>query len=172
MNKLVFCPKHYLRNSFFLTCLRVFQQTLFNNLVYSQRCLIPAGSYYEWHRQARTSIPYCILLPQRSIFAFAGIWTQRKQADKTLHSFAIITAPAKPVIAAIHPRMPVIIPEKHEKKWLSDSLNKTGIENLLHHHLSEKIKILRIEQTVNNVHNNSIDNWKVFEEENIGGLFE
>ena len=149
----------------------IFEKTSFQELIFSRRCLIPADSYYEWRRQGKSSIPYRIFLPESPLFVFAGIWNIQKQGNTEHHSFSIITTRANSLTRNIHPRMPVIIPEKNEKDWLSDSLKESDVKDLLRSFPSDKMQSIQIEKTVNNVRNNSIDNWKKFEEENMGGLF-
>src|SRR5262245_39277300 len=43
-----------------------------------RRCLVPASGYYEWVKTDSGKQPYLLLLPDRPVFAFAGIWEQWK----------------------------------------------------------------------------------------------
>jgi putative SOS response-associated peptidase YedK len=64
-------------------------------------------------------------LKDSQLFAFAGIWDAwtNKETKETLKTFSIITTQANPLLALIHntkKRMPVILRQEDEKKWLID----------------------------------------------------
>jgi putative SOS response-associated peptidase YedK len=40
-----------------------------------RRCIIPADGFYEWKKlDAKTKQPYAIVMKDRSVFRFAGLW--------------------------------------------------------------------------------------------------
>jgi len=83
-----------------------------------RRCLIPVNGFYEWQSKGKAKLPYFIHLPDRPLFAFAGIWEYRQQQDQHIDSCAIITTDANTTMQAIHDRMPVILMEKDYSAWL------------------------------------------------------
>jgi putative SOS response-associated peptidase YedK len=87
----------------------------------SQRCLVPADGFYEWKLNGK-KVPYRIFLKDTRIFAMAGIWDKWKTPDGSLvYSFSIITTSANEFMKTIHDRMPVILSEEDEKRWLHES---------------------------------------------------
>ena len=99
-----------------------------------RRCLIPADGYYEWAKQAGGSKqPYLIHLPDRQPFAMAGLWERWiDRSGEALESFTILTTDANEFVAALHHRMPVILPRKHFVEWLDPAIvDPKQIESLL-----------------------------------------
>src|SRR3989337_1499416 len=92
-----------------------------------KRCLVLADGFYEWKKpDKKTKIPLRFVLKSREPFAFAGLWDQWKNPDgEILLSFTIITIYANELMAPIHDRMPVILQEKDESKWLDPEFKDT-----------------------------------------------
>ena len=95
---------------------------LFKVLLQNKRCLIPATGFYEWRKQGGERIPTYITLRDQEPFAFAGLWdTWESPSGELVRSCTIITAESNSLIAPIHNRMPVILPEEAESLWLNPS---------------------------------------------------
>jgi putative SOS response-associated peptidase YedK len=96
-----------------------------------QRCLVPATGYYEWQAQAQpggrgAKQPYFLQLidGDAELFAFAGLYDVWRGADgQELYSYAILTTEATPQLAAVHARMPIILPRAAEARWLDPQLS-------------------------------------------------
>ena len=55
-----------------------------------------------------------------SILSLAGIWNATTNGDgQKIYSAAIITTEANNLLKPVHDRMPVILNEEGEKKWLN-----------------------------------------------------
>ncbi|MDI3257084.1 MAG: SOS response-associated peptidase [Kyrpidia sp.] len=88
-----------------------------------RRCLIPADGFYEWKRTPTGTMPVRCVLRSREVFAFAGLWeTWKGPNGAVIHSCAILTTAAGPVLSPIHDRMPVIVPPDLEDAWLAPGL--------------------------------------------------
>lgn len=86
-----------------------------------KRCLIPADGFYEWKSQPGTKIkiPHFIFLKSRQPFAFAGLWSEWHSPDGgSIRSAAIVTVEPNELMAAIHNRMPAILPPSAYTQWL------------------------------------------------------
>ncbi|MBT8043041.1 MAG: SOS response-associated peptidase, partial [Pontiella sp.] len=81
------------------------ERAMFKDLTASNRCLIPADGFYEWKERQ----PYYFQLPEKQLFAFAGLWRN----DQCV----IITRAADQTMQAIHDRMPVILTPRQWKTW-------------------------------------------------------
>ncbi len=92
----------------------------------SQRCLVPADGFYEWHQPVgRPKQPWFVGLANKEAMAFAGLWDQSKKPDGTLvESVAIITLSANEFMAKIdneEMRMPAILEMQDIDVWLNGS---------------------------------------------------
>ncbi len=58
-------------------------------------------------------------------FTFAGLWENRKdpESGERLRTCTIITGEPNELVAQIHPRMPVILPEQHYAAWLGETFH-------------------------------------------------
>jgi putative SOS response-associated peptidase YedK len=92
----------------------------FRDALRQRRCLVPATGFYEWKGVPGRKQPYAITLPDRPVFAFAGLWDRwRPEGGDAVETFTIVTTDASPSVAQIHDRMPVILPAEGEERWLS-----------------------------------------------------
>jgi putative SOS response-associated peptidase YedK len=68
-------------------------------------------------------IPYSIGMKDDSPFVFAGLWEGWKDpaTDEWLRTCTIITGEPNELVAQIHTRMPVILPEEDHAKWLGEA---------------------------------------------------
>jgi putative SOS response-associated peptidase YedK len=86
-----------------------------------KRCLILADGFYEWKPQpgTKTKIPHFIFLKSRQPFALAGLWDEWHSPDGgSVRSATIVTIEPNELMAAIHNRMPVILPPSAYAQWL------------------------------------------------------
>jgi putative SOS response-associated peptidase YedK len=104
----------------------VAEKQSFKTLLKKSRCLVPASGFYEWKKLAGgAKTPYFIRLKGGGPFAFAGLWTAwHAGREDELRSFTIITTSANDLMSPIHDRMPVILDEKDEARWLDPELGK------------------------------------------------
>jgi putative SOS response-associated peptidase YedK len=93
------------------------------------RCLILADGFYEWLRSEARSQPrqpFRFTVDGGRPFAFAGLWTRARIDGERVESATILTTTPNPLIARLHDRMPVILPDRRaEQAWLSEDLGVT-----------------------------------------------
>jgi len=117
-----------------------------------RRCLIPADGFYEWTGTKGDRQPVLITLPDRSPFAFAGLWEswQDKKKEKPVYrSCTIITRAATGAVKAVHHRMPAILhpdmydqwidPDHYDLESLNQMLNETVVTDLIFHPVTKKM---------------------------------
>lgn len=86
----------------------------------SRRCIIACSGFYEW-RQAPgggKKQPYWIGREDRQPLYFAGLWERWDKGGAPLETFTILTTDANSLVAPIHDRMPVALPEALHERWL------------------------------------------------------
>ena len=82
------------------------ERPTFKPLLHSNRCLIFADGFYEWDGKQ----PYYFQLPDRQLFAFAGLHSANRSV--------IITRAADENMRGIHDRMPLILTAENWEQWL------------------------------------------------------
>jgi putative SOS response-associated peptidase YedK len=111
---------------------RVAQAPYFRKAFRASRCLVPANGFFEWQKSSGGKLPWYIHLKSRPLFAFAGLYDVWKDAEgKEFKSFTIITCEPNELMAKIHNRMPVILPEAVEDSWLSTTQDTKLLLSLL-----------------------------------------
>jgi putative SOS response-associated peptidase YedK len=85
-----------------------------------RRCLVPADGFYEWRQiDGRRQAYFVRRKNPGEPLAFAGLWETWAGANgEELDAVAIVTTDANRTLAAIHPRMPVILPPEAFDLWL------------------------------------------------------
>ncbi len=106
------------------------QKTWGHKYLQFQRCLVPSTGFYEWKKTTDSKIPYYIHLTDRKYFSFAGMYSTYKHpvTGVEINTYTIITTSPNKVMENIHNRMPVILKEEDEDKWLNS--DTVEIENL------------------------------------------
>lgn len=92
-----------------------------------KRCLIFADGFYEWKSEpgSKTKIPHFIRLETGKPFALAGLWDEWLSPDGSqVKSCTIITTEPNELMAKLHNRMPVILPESAYTQWLDPAPRK------------------------------------------------
>jgi putative SOS response-associated peptidase YedK len=114
----------------------IFDKPSFRTSIQTKRCLVIIDGFFEWHHEGSNKYPFYIFKPSQEIFSLAGIWDlwEDKETSETLRTFSIITTEANPLLSEIHnskKRMPVILSESSEQRWLEADLSREEIESIL-----------------------------------------
>jgi putative SOS response-associated peptidase YedK len=98
----------------------------FRSAFKKRRCLIPADGFYEWKKVIGGKIPYSIEMKDGSPFVFAGLWEgwQNPETQEWLRTCTIITGRPNELVAQIHTRMPVMLPQETHDPWLTGEAGK------------------------------------------------
>lgn len=111
------------------------EKPAFAGLLTQHRCLILADGFYEWQARAghKRKQPYWITRADHQPFAFAGLWARwHGPQDEIVRSCTILTTAANDALAAIHDRMPVILPdEEAEQHWLDPTSSAPVVHDLM-----------------------------------------
>ena len=102
----------------------------------TKRCLVLVDGFYEWREVDRRKYPYYISLVDNSALALAGIWDRwlNETTGEMRNTFSIITTRANPLLERIHntrKRMPVMLKQADEKKWLREDLDGPEMDSML-----------------------------------------
>jgi len=112
------------------------RQSAFRDLFGSadRRALVIADGFYEWLRSEdprQPRQPFHITVDGGRPFALAGLWTRARIEGEVIESVTILTTKPNAVVARLHDRMPVILPDRDgERAWLSPALDSAGAQAL------------------------------------------
>ncbi len=121
-----------------------------------KRCLVLVDGFYEWKKpDKKNKIPFRCVLKSRDPFAFAGLWDSWKDPNgDELLTFTIIATSANELMSTIHDRMPVILHEKDESKWLDPEFKDTNkLRSLLQPFPSSMMEAYEVSSIVNSPKN-------------------
>lgn len=93
------------------------EKALFADGMRQRRCLIPAAHYYERQTTKAGKLPYAFYPKNAGLLLLAGIY----RFENRQPVFSILTRTPPEEIAAIHERMPVILPKEALSDWLNPS---------------------------------------------------
>ncbi len=80
-----------------------------------QRCIIPASAYFEWDQHSKAKVRF--LSDRSSLFFLAGLIVSDQVGERQA---LIVTRDADPMLARIHPRMPVVFGLGAAKSFLRE----------------------------------------------------
>lgn len=121
----------------------IFEKPSFKNSAKNNRCIVYVDGFYEHHHFKGKTYPYYIYSKNTEPLALAGLWSEWKDpvTGETINTFSIVTTAGNKMMARIHnnpklnePRMPVILPQELEDKWLNpikDDLDIKAIQELI-----------------------------------------
>ena len=131
----------------------------FRKALEQRRCIIPADGFYEWRKEpdGKTKTPIRIVLKDRSLFGFAGLWERwRNPKSEDLLTFTIITTAPNSLVESVHNRMPVILSKEAENLWLGSSVRNTqSLTELLKPYAADQMEMFPVSRTVNNPRSDS-----------------
>ena len=97
----------------------VHESRVFRSPFKRKRCLVPADGWYEWTGPKGQRQPHWIHRADGEPFTFAGLFdVWHPEPDRPAATFTILTTAATDSLAAIHDRMPVLMPPERQEAWL------------------------------------------------------
>ncbi len=125
----------------------------FKRLLFTRRCIVPATGFYEWAKEGRRKVPMCFRMKDGGLFGFAGLWDRWKSQagpGRDFESFTIITTAPNELLAAVHPRMPVILKRDDEERWLDPDLKDgAALLSMLRPYPADEMEGYEVSRAVN-----------------------
>lgn len=121
-----------------------------------RRCLVPVDAFYEWKQEDGVRQPYRIFRADGRPLALAGLWAGWKNpdTDEVRRTFTIVTTTPNAVLAELHNRMPVIVPDGAWGRWLDPRPTELGeLRALLEPSDEIALEIAPASRLVNDVRN-------------------
>ena len=126
----------------------------------NKRCLIPASGFYEWQKSLldpKKKTPIHIRINKSELFAFAGLWSSWRNGEDELLTYTIITIEANNYLKMYHDRMPVILNQSDESKWLDHQTPLGDLQNIMLSKDDNRLEAYEVSKTVNSPKNNTPD---------------
>lgn len=105
----------------------VFARPTWEKAIRTQRCLVPANGFYEWHETINGKIPYFIQITDRPLFAMAGVYSSWTDPDgKEWGTYSVLTIDSHS--STLHAKVvrPLILDENDEATWLDNTNTDTN----------------------------------------------
>jgi putative SOS response-associated peptidase YedK len=85
-----------------------------------KRCLVPVDGFYEWKREGSVRQPYRVFRADGRPLVLAGLWAGWRDptTGEVRRTFTIVTTAPNAMLAELHDRMPVIVPDDAWDRWL------------------------------------------------------
>ncbi len=134
-----------------------FSKPMFRQSIQQRRCLVPADGFYEWRKlDGDRKQPCLIRLKDEEPFCFAGIYEAATEVRP--QTFLIFTTRPNALMAAIHNRMPVILPDEAAKRWIEPGpITADQLAEFTAPFPAEKMQARQVSVLVNNPRNDSAD---------------
>jgi len=126
-----------------------------------RRCIILADGFYEWQKLDKRKMPVLISQSSGRAFAMAGLWEQWRdpvsdrsaETNPVLETATIVTTVARPPIANVHNRMPLVLAEDAVEAWLGPATALEVVEQVLTQGDNQKWDLRPVSPRVNNPRN-------------------
>lgn len=118
-----------------------------------RRMLVVADGFYEWTKTGTHKLPTLLTVDGGRPFGMAGLWDTWTDPDthETVRSCTIVTCPSNAVVAAVHDRMPVILPEAAWDTWLDPKIqDAVTLQEFLVPFPAGRTQARRVSRVVNN----------------------
>lgn len=131
----------------------------FRRTLQDRRCIVPADGFYEWRKVVGgPKQPHLIRARDGSPLAMAGlwdVWTDREDPGaERLRTCTVLTTAPNHLVAALHDRMPVILPPEAWDVWLDPSVADVGVlTSLLRPCAGDLLELVPVGTAVNSVRN-------------------
>ncbi|MBU1493760.1 MAG: SOS response-associated peptidase [Actinobacteria bacterium] len=131
----------------------------FRDSFLAKRCLIPADGFFEWQQRAKGKLPHYIYRADASPLALAGLWASWRDSGtgERIVSCTIITTEPNQLVAAIHDRMPVVLPADGWDRWLDPGFGEVEALRAMLVPSVEAMAAHPVSTLVNSVRNNLPD---------------
>lgn len=114
-----------------------------------RRCLIPADGFYEWEKLGKAKQPHYFQMKDAAPFFFAGIWDEWRSDRTSIKTCAIVTTAPNKLLASIHDRMPVILPNEVLDSWIRSNTKLSELRELLIPFTDSEMEGFPVSQDVN-----------------------
>jgi len=117
-----------------------------------RRCLVPADGWYEWARGEGGKRAYYLTPEDGAPLAMAGLWSA--WGPDAVLTCSVLTTGARGALAAVHDRMPLLLPSDRWAEWLNGGPGSADLLVPPADEMIARIEIRPVGPAVGNVRNN------------------
>jgi putative SOS response-associated peptidase YedK len=125
---------------------------------WGQRCLVVTDGFYEWKKldpKGKEKQSYAVAVADGGQMVMAGLWAKWKSPYGEVLSCTVFTCELNKLLAELHDRMPVILPESEWPKWLGEeAAAEEELLGMLKPCADDMLKVWPVGKQVGNVKNN------------------
>ncbi len=138
----------------------------FRKLLDKRRCIVPADGFYEWQAtedpggKKPTKQPFYITSTDGMPFAFAGLWDRwtppelrGQEGVDPLRTVTLVTGEPNELVAKIHNRMVVCLPQDKWDTWLDPDVGAEEAAAMLVPMPADQMRAYPVVKLVSNVKN-------------------
>ncbi|HEX7503632.1 MAG TPA: SOS response-associated peptidase [Syntrophales bacterium] len=131
----------------------------FRDAFLKRRCLVVADGFFEWRPEGKRKVPVYIILKSKMPFGIAGLYETWTAPDgNELRTCTIITTDANDLVRPLHDRMPVILREDVEDRWLDPAeASCERLSSFLRPYPSGEMTAYDVSHAVNNTRHDAPD---------------
>jgi putative SOS response-associated peptidase YedK len=130
----------------------VAEKPSFRSALKRRRCLVLVDGWFEWKQSTKPKTPYLFRRKDGRPIAFAGLWEEWTAPDtgELLRTCTVITTGPNHLMAPIHDRMPVILPQAAQELWLRPEPQEASVlQPLLVPNEDEPLEAWEVARVVN-----------------------
>lgn len=129
------------------------EKPAFKDLLAAHRCVVPADGFYEWRHEGEQRLPHFIHRADGGLLAMAGLWSRwRSPEHLDVDTFTVVTTRANPEVHPLHERMPALLDEEGQRRWLSGPTHDlAALEALLRPWHGAALTLTQVSPHVNSV---------------------
>ncbi|MDR9416289.1 MAG: SOS response-associated peptidase family protein [Gracilimonas sp.] len=125
-------------------------------LLNNSACIIPISGFYKWKESVKDPLPFYLRIITHDVTGVAGVFnTYKNNKGRTIHTFAILSMPANPLVEPLDDRMPVILDQKDFGRWLHNGAADMVKSGFSGNHLLPDMTVFRVPELVNDPSNNT-----------------
>jgi putative SOS response-associated peptidase YedK len=119
-------------------------------------CIVLASGFYKWKETVEDPLPFYLRVLTQEVSGFAGIYSAYEdEKGQKIHSYAVLTMPANPLVEPLDDTMPVVLDPKDHSRWLSGESSEMIKKGFSGNHLLPDMSVFRVPELVNDPSNNS-----------------
>lgn len=137
----------------------VFSRASWEKAIRTQRCLIPANGFYEWHKGENGKIPYFVQVTGQPLFAMAGVYSSWTDPDgKEWGTYSVITIDSHSSTLHTKVARPIILNQSDEATWLDPEVSDMGtLYSVMKSYTDDTLSITRVGEAINSLKVNGPD---------------
>lgn len=98
----------------------VFEKRAFRKEIQAHRGIMVMSGFFEWRVEGKGRQPYYFKKKNDELIAVAALWDTWHSGEEVIHSCALLTTEANPLVHAIHQRMPAILVPSEQTIWMNN----------------------------------------------------